>query len=123
MSNNQQAGVSKKPAAKQEAAKQEVSQKEAPKPASPKKAPSAQPSPANKPSQKTQNSKGITSERALAIALNHAGLSSNQISGLEIELDTDDGVHYFEVEFEVGDTDYEYEISADTGAILDVERD
>lgn len=72
---------------------------------------------------KAQEPKGITSERALAIALNHAGLSSKQISDLEIELDTDDGIRYFEVEFEVGDVEYEYEISADTGSILDVERD
>ena len=42
---------------------------------------------------------------------------------LETELDDDDGRRYYEVEFEVGDTEYEYDIEAYTGKILDYEID
>lgn len=52
-------------------------------------------------------------EAAKTAALNHAGLSASQVSGLTAKLDWDDGQRVYEVEFWQGSTEYEYEINAD----------
>jgi len=62
---------------------------------------------------KTETKK-ITKSKAKSIALNHAGVKADSIRGYEIELD--DGV--YEISFEKGRTEYEYEIKATTGEIL-----
>ena len=61
--------------------------------------------------------------RAENIAFQHAGVTRSQVRDLETDLDSDDGRRYYEVEFEVGDTEYEYDIEAYTGRILDYEID
>lgn len=61
----------------------------------------------------------ITVDSALAIALSHAGFSSDQVTVTKAELDTDDGLAAYEIEFLCGSTEYEYEIDAYSGAILD----
>ncbi len=61
----------------------------------------------------------ITVDSALAIALRHAGLSSDQVMVTKAELDTDDSLAAYEIEFLCGGTEYEYEIDAYSGAILD----
>lgn len=58
----------------------------------------------------------LTRDQALAIALKHAGVSNYR--DLDIELDRDGGRLTYEIDFEVGHLDYEYEIDAVTGAIL-----
>lgn len=63
----------------------------------------------------------IGKEKALSIALSHAGLSRSDVNIDEIELDEDDGVKLYEVEFESGSFEYEYEIHARNGKILDYE--
>lgn len=65
----------------------------------------------------------LTREEAQAIALQHACLTQEQITRLKVKLDRDDGVLRYEVEFRVGNWEYEYEIHAETGAILDWEKD
>ena len=35
-----------------------------------------------------------------------------------MELDTDDGVQVYEIEFKVGNVEYEYDINAISGAII-----
>ena len=65
----------------------------------------------------------ITSDQAKGIALNHAGLTSDAVYFEKAELDYDDGVQIYEVEFKNGNTDYEYEIDAVTGAVLNYEWD
>lgn len=57
-------------------------------------------------------------ESALAAALSHAGLDSSQVSGTEVEMDCENGVIVYEVEFKYGGQDYEYEINASTGEIM-----
>ncbi len=57
-------------------------------------------------------------ERALAAALSHAGLDSSQVSGTEVEMDCENGVIVYEVEFKYSGQDYEYEINASTGEIM-----
>ena len=62
-------------------------------------------------------------EAALAIALEHAGVTLDQLSWYEICLDFDDGIWVYEVEFAVGNTEYEYEINAITGEIIKFETE
>ncbi len=59
--------------------------------------------------------------RAEEIAFQHAGVSRSQVRKLETELEFEKGVSYYEVEFKVGTTEYEYEIDAYSGKILDYE--
>ena len=63
--------------------------------------------------------------KAKSIALNHAGLSENQAYDMDIELDDEDGKLVYEVEFKSGGMEYDYEIDAATGTILqqEAERD
>ena len=65
----------------------------------------------------------ITEAEAKAIALNHAGFAEADVSGLRVERDYDDGRLEYKVEFRVGNTEYEYEILAADGSILDFEKD
>ena len=56
--------------------------------------------------------------KAKSIALNHAGVSENKAYDMEIELDDEDGILVYEIEFKSGGMEYSYEINAATGAIL-----
>lgn len=62
--------------------------------------------------------KYIGKEAAIAAALAHAGLARTEVRDLECELDRENGVMIYEVEFESGIYDYEYDIDAVTGRIL-----
>ena len=59
---------------------------------------------------------GISADRAKQIALSHAGVSGASFT--KVELDTDDGVRVYEIEFKVGNVEYDYDIDATRGAIL-----
>ena len=52
-------------------------------------------------------------------------MKESQVHGLRIEKERDDGRWEYQIEFRVGNTEYEYEIDATTGKILDydIERD
>ena len=65
----------------------------------------------------------LSEDEALAIALGHAGFTAEEVTGLRIRLDTDDRTPDYEIEFRRGRLEYEYEIHAETGAILDRDRD
>ena len=65
----------------------------------------------------------IEQDRALEIALQHAGLSRNQITGLDIEFDCEDGVMVYEVEFDCSGDEYEYDIDAVSGDIIKWEKE
>ncbi|MCD7947144.1 MAG: PepSY domain-containing protein [Oscillospiraceae bacterium] len=56
------------------------------------------------------------------IALADAGLSAAATTFYEVSLDTDDGQMVYELEFVSAGTEYEYEIDATTGAILQKEQ-
>ena len=58
----------------------------------------------------------IGTERAKQIALSHAGVGSASFT--KVELDTDDGVRVYEIEFKVGNVEYDYDIDATSGAII-----
>ncbi len=69
-----------------------------------------------------QASQRISADKAKAIAFGHAGVSAGQVRELSVEYD-DDGV--YEIDFKVGNTEYDYEIGATDGYIrkADVEQD
>ena len=60
----------------------------------------------------------ISVDEAKEIALNDAGLKENQVTFTQASLDIDDGVSIYEIEFYSDNTEYEYEINANTGDIL-----
>lgn len=68
-------------------------------------------------------STSISAAEAEAIAFRHAGVTADQVSDREVELEEDNGRRYYKVEFQRGETDYEYEIDAATGAIRKAEQD
>ena len=79
--------------------------------------------PVSPPAQSSQpaqpsGSADIGHAKAKSIALNHAGVSENEAYVMDIELDDEDGILVYEVEFKSGNMEYDYEINAATGAIL-----
>lgn len=64
----------------------------------------------------------ISADKAKDIAFGHAGVSAGQVRELSVEYD-DDGV--YEIDFKVGNTEYDYEIGTTDGSIrkADVEQD
>ena len=65
----------------------------------------------------------IGKSKAKSIALKHAGFSADEVSGLQVEYDKDDGVPVYEVEFHKDHKEYSYEIHGETGKILSWEID
>ena len=72
---------------------------------------------------KEKPGKGVSRERAEALALEHAGLTRQQVTRLQAEYDTEEGKSVFDVEFCFDGWEYHYEICAETGEILSVERE
>ncbi len=65
----------------------------------------------------------IGEAQAKEIALAHAGLAESAVTGMKVKFDYDDGVPEYEVEFNNGRIEYEYEIHGTTGAILSYDKD
>lgn len=65
----------------------------------------------------------IGNSKASSIALNHAKLKKSQVRDFECKLDVENGVRVYEVDFEHGRYDYEYDINAKTGKIIRWEKD
>lgn len=70
-----------------------------------------------------QGSSYIGETAAQKTAIAHAGVSSSDVRGYKCELDREDGRMVYEIEFEAGGYEYEYEIDAATGAVLKSEKD
>lgn len=77
----------------------------------------------NQPAAAGSTTNPLTKEQAQTIALAHAGFSADQVTGLRTEYETDDGIPRFEVTFRKDRWEYDYEINAETGAILSYDRD
>lgn len=77
----------------------------------------------------TSNSSGanadniISEEEAKNIALKDAGVKEGSVTNIRIELDFDDGRQEYDVDFYVGDKEFEYTISAEDGSILEKDAD
>lgn len=73
--------------------------------------------------QSTASSGAIDEAQARSIALEHAGVAESDAKFYRVERDSDDGRAVYEVEFYSGNTEYDYEISAETGEILSYDSD
>lgn len=61
----------------------------------------------------------IGAEKALEIALAHAGVQKGAVKDIEVELDFKRGIMVYEVEFKTGGMEYEHLINAITGEIIE----
>lgn len=64
------------------------------------------------------NNKKVTIDEAKEIALKHAGLTSDQVSFVEVESDVDNNIEKYNIEFYHGDKEYDYEINSANGEII-----
>ena len=62
-------------------------------------------------------------DEAKTIAANHAGVAVADVVFSKAKLENDDGRAVYEIEFYYGTTEYEYEINASTGDILEYDAD
>ena len=65
----------------------------------------------------------LTEEDVWTIVLTHAGLTAEEISFPELELDREDGRQVYEIEFRAGTVEYDYEVDAVSGDILEYDVD
>lgn len=66
----------------------------------------------------------ITLEEAKAVALKHAKLTADQVTFVKQKLEREDGRQVYDIEFYTSDyKEYDYEIDAATGLILEVDYD
>ena len=72
-----------------------------------------------KPSEKSY----IGRDAARDAAVKHAGLDAAQVENARVQLDFDDGAMVYEVEFVCDGWEYDYEINALDGAVLDFEKE
>lgn len=61
----------------------------------------------------------ITEDEALEIALKDAGVAKKDTSRVKVKREVDDGIDLYDVEFHVDQTEYNYDIDAKTGDILE----
>ena len=60
----------------------------------------------------------LSAQQARQTALDHTGLTQDQVFDLQTELETDDGQVYYEVEFQYSAREYKCAVDAATGAVL-----
>jgi uncharacterized membrane protein YkoI len=65
----------------------------------------------------------ISKDEAKKIAFNDANVKENEIRDLDVELDHYNGKASYEISFEKDNIDYDYEIDATTGKILERKKD
>ena len=70
-----------------------------------------------------QTSDQISREKAMQIAVKHAGFTVDQVSHLHAELDYERGNYQYDVEFDEGSYEYDYNIDAQTGKVLFFDKD
>ena len=65
----------------------------------------------------------IGREEALAVALADAGVDEADTTRLKVSEDRDDGRKIYEIQFDAGDREYDYEIQASDGKILSADTE
>ena len=63
----------------------------------------------------------IAKEEASRIALEHEEFTEADVTNLKVEFDAED--HRYEIKFISGGVEYTYEVCAETGKILDIDKD
>lgn len=71
----------------------------------------------------TQKQGYIGEDEAKNVALKDAGVKEKETTYLTVHLDTDDGMEVYEVEFMVGNKEFDYDIDAYTGQIVSKDFD
>ena len=79
--------------------------------------------PASAPAQPQAEPKSVSLEQAKQLALQKAGLSGQTVTWEKAELDEEDGISYYELEFTFSQSEYECEVDAGSGNILKFEQD
>ena len=69
--------------------------------------------------QQDANADAVDDAQALETALENAALTQEQVTNILIKSDSDEGLRLIEVNFRVGDTEYEYGIDAVSGEVLE----
>lgn len=65
----------------------------------------------------------IGEEAAKAIALENAGIEASEVKFVRCNLEFDDGIWKYDIEFRQGKTEYDAEIKADDGYVIGFETD
>lgn len=65
----------------------------------------------------------ISADKAKSVAYEHAKVSAADVKFAKAELDRDDMLVHYDVEFVAGKYEYEYEINAETGKIIAFDKD
>ena len=73
--------------------------------------------------QSGSTSASIGENQAKKIALSHAGVSADKVSQYEVELDVENGIKVYEIQFKASGHEYEYDINAATGAVVKYHRE
>ena len=72
----------------------------------------------------TVNNTGeISLDKAKEIALSHAGLSADQVTFVQANMDFDDGIQKYDIEFYCNGQEYDYEINSYNGQIIQFDYD
>ncbi|MGN1118049.1 MAG: PepSY domain-containing protein, partial [Acutalibacteraceae bacterium] len=74
-------------------------------------------------SEKTSTETIISVDKAKEIALKKAGLKASDVRFVKAKLDIDDGIQVYEIEFISGSYEYEAEINAQSGIIIDFSKE
>ena len=86
--------------------------------------PTAQPQSNNVQDNTTNETAMISEQEAKQIALNHAGLTEEQVTFVKSSIDYDNGRQNYDIEFYTHDQkEYDYEIDPYTGEILEYDMD
>lgn len=73
----------------------------------------------NEAAEKEASEAGISYEEALQISCTEAGTERSAVEDFSVELDKDGSRLIYEVEIIVGDSEYEYEVDGNDGAVLE----
>lgn len=69
------------------------------------------------------NCQAIPAEQAKEIALQYAGVSESDTTQMKVEFDQDDGRPEYDIEWEIGTTEYDCTVDACTGTVISFETD
>lgn len=78
---------------------------------------------ADQPKESGSASSYIGTDKAKSIALQNAGVQASDATFTAAKLDRDDGRYVYEIDFYTADREYDYEIDAVTGKILDFDSE
>lgn len=70
-----------------------------------------------------EQTQSITKEKAKELAFEKAGVKAKDAKFVKAELDRDDSILYYDIEFKAGGFEYDIEVAADDGRILSYSKE